>query len=111
MPGRARHAVRRPARIDPQTAGGLRGIDQPAFGVLRKEGLPERRGGEPVGSRGLQGRRQNLRDRLTMSVASQRIELKSAREIDLLRKAGQLAARILMELKGKIVAGMTTGDI
>ena len=43
--------------------------------------------------------------------SSQRIELKSPREIDLLRNAGQLAARILMELKRKIVAGMTTGEI
>jgi methionyl aminopeptidase len=47
-----------------------------------------------------------------MAVAqSTRIELKSPREIDLLRNAGRLAAKILMELKSKVVAGMTTHDI
>jgi len=47
-----------------------------------------------------------------MVVAQQsRIELKSPREIDLLRRAGHVAAEILMELKRQIVAGMTTRDI
>lgn len=40
-----------------------------------------------------------------------RIELKSAREIDLLRSAGHLSAKILMQLKAAVVAGMTTRDI
>jgi methionyl aminopeptidase len=47
-----------------------------------------------------------------MAVSSQsRIELKSPREIALLRQAGHVAAEILMMLKRKVVAGMTTGDI
>src|SRR5262245_49860748 len=47
-----------------------------------------------------------------MAVSQQsRIELKSPREIDLLRRAGHVAAEILMELKRKTVAGMTTRDI
>jgi methionyl aminopeptidase len=40
-----------------------------------------------------------------------RIELKSSREIDLLRRAGHLSARILMQLKRLVVAGMTTKDV
>jgi methionyl aminopeptidase len=40
-----------------------------------------------------------------------RIELKSAREIDLLRKAGHTAAEILLALKKQVVVGMTTQDI
>lgn len=40
-----------------------------------------------------------------------RIELKSPREIDLLRTAGQISAKILMALKQAVVAGMTTKDI
>lgn len=40
-----------------------------------------------------------------------RIELKSQREIDLLRKAGHVSAEILLALKQKIAAGMTTRDI
>src|SRR6266581_1388833 len=40
-----------------------------------------------------------------------RIELKSPREIDLLRKAGHVSAEILMALKMKITSGMTTRDI
>ena len=40
-----------------------------------------------------------------------RIELKSAREIDLLRNAGHVSADILMALKKSITAGMTTRDI
>lgn len=40
-----------------------------------------------------------------------RIELKSAREIDLLRQAGKVAAEILMGLKRQVAAGMTTLDI
>jgi methionyl aminopeptidase len=43
--------------------------------------------------------------------ATSRIELKSPREIDLLRKAGRLSADILMALKSKIVSGMSTRDI
>src|SRR5262245_52156676 len=39
------------------------------------------------------------------------IELKSAREIDLLREAGHTAAEILMQLKRSVVAGMTTKDV
>jgi methionyl aminopeptidase len=46
-----------------------------------------------------------------MAVAPSRIELKSPREIELLRQAGHLSAKILMELKKKVVAGMTTKDI
>lgn len=47
-----------------------------------------------------------------MAVVQQaRIELKSPREIDLLRSAGHVAAEILMELKSKITSGMTTRDI
>jgi methionyl aminopeptidase len=47
-----------------------------------------------------------------MAVAqTSRIELKSPREIDLLKKAGQVSAEILLELKKKIVSGMTTRDI
>jgi len=48
---------------------------------------------------------------VTVATQSPRIELKSAREIDLLRRAGRLAARILMELKRQIEPGMTTKDI
>jgi methionyl aminopeptidase len=40
-----------------------------------------------------------------------RIELKSPREIDLLRKAGHVSADILMALKKRIKSGMTTRDI
>jgi methionyl aminopeptidase len=40
-----------------------------------------------------------------------RIELKSPREIDLLRKAGQVSAEILLALKSKVTSGMTTKDI
>ena len=40
-----------------------------------------------------------------------RIELKSAREIGLLRVAGLLSARILMDLKAAVEVGMTTRDI
>ena len=40
-----------------------------------------------------------------------RIELKSPREIDLLRTAGQVSAKILMALKAQVVSGMTTQDI
>ena len=43
--------------------------------------------------------------------ASSRIELKSAREIDLLRKAGQVSAEILLALKSKTAGGMTTKDV
>src|SRR5258708_3382583 len=39
------------------------------------------------------------------------IELKSPREIELLRQAGHVAAEILMALKQNIVAGMTTKDV
>jgi methionyl aminopeptidase len=39
------------------------------------------------------------------------IELKSPREISLLRQAGHTAAEILMELQHCVVAGMTTRDI
>jgi len=39
------------------------------------------------------------------------LELKSPREVDLLRQAGQATAEILMELKRKVTAGMTTRDI
>jgi methionyl aminopeptidase len=39
------------------------------------------------------------------------IELKSPREIELLRKAGQVAAEILMDLKRSVAAEMTTRDI
>ena len=47
-----------------------------------------------------------------MAVAeSTRIELKSTREIDLLRAAGRLSAKILFELKAATVAVMTTRDI
>ncbi len=44
-------------------------------------------------------------------VQTSRIELKSPREIDLLRTAGQVSAKILMALKKSITAGMTTKDI
>lgn len=44
-------------------------------------------------------------------VQTSRIELKSPREIDLLRTAGQLSAKILMALKKAVVAGMTTQDV
>ena len=40
-----------------------------------------------------------------------RIELKSSREIDFLRKAGQVSAQILMALKAFTEAGMTTKDV
>ena len=40
-----------------------------------------------------------------------RIELKSPREIDLLRTAGHVAAEVLFSLKKSIVAGMTTREI
>ena len=39
------------------------------------------------------------------------IELKSPREIELLRQAGRVAADILMDLKRKTAAGMTTREI
>ena len=46
------------------------------------------------------------------SVARQaHIELKSPREIDLLCQAGRVAAKILMELKRSVAAGMTTKDV
>lgn len=44
-------------------------------------------------------------------VPHSRLELKSLREIDLLRKAGHLAAEILLDLKSQVVPGMTTRDI
>jgi len=44
-------------------------------------------------------------------VASQRIELKSPREIDLLRSAGRATAEILMELKKRVSAGLRTQDV
>src|SRR5262249_16780118 len=47
---------------------------------------------------------------MTVAQAS-RIELKSPREIDLLRKAGQAAAEILLALKARITGGMTTREI
>lgn len=40
-----------------------------------------------------------------------RIELKSPREIDLLRTVGHVSAKILMQLKSQTVAGMTTADV
>ena len=40
-----------------------------------------------------------------------RVELKSPREIDLLRKAGRISAEILLALKSKITSGMTTKEI
>ena len=44
-----------------------------------------------------------------MAVAqTSRIELKSPREIDLLRKAGRISAEILLELKSRMRRGMTT---
>lgn len=46
-----------------------------------------------------------------MVVTTARIELKSPREIDLLRKAGRTAAEILLDLKAAVMAGMTTLDI
>jgi len=46
-----------------------------------------------------------------MAATQSRIELKSAREIGLLRAAGHLSARILFELKAAVVPGMTTRDI
>jgi methionyl aminopeptidase len=46
-----------------------------------------------------------------MMAQATRIELKSVREIGLLRAAGHLSARILMQLKAAVVAGMTTRDI
>ncbi len=47
-----------------------------------------------------------------MAVAqSARIELKSPREIELLRRSGQVAAEILMALKRRVAAGMATRDI
>ena len=46
-----------------------------------------------------------------MVAQTSRIELKSPREIDLLRKAGHVSADILMALKSKVVSGMTTNDI
>jgi methionyl aminopeptidase len=39
------------------------------------------------------------------------IELKSPREIELLRQSGQVAAEILMALKRQVVVGMTTKDV
>jgi methionyl aminopeptidase len=44
-------------------------------------------------------------------VQTSRIELKSPREIDLLKKAGHLAAEILLEIRSKIQVGMTTREI
>src|ERR1700730_15080987 len=47
-----------------------------------------------------------------MAVARQaHIELKSPREVDLLRQSGRVAAEILRDLKRSVVAGMTTRDI
>lgn len=46
-----------------------------------------------------------------MLMRSSQIELKSAHEIDLMRQAGHLAARILMDLRKKVTAGMTTQEI
>jgi methionyl aminopeptidase len=40
-----------------------------------------------------------------------RIELKSPREIGLMRTAGRVAAKILMDLKRRVEVGMTTRDI
>ncbi len=45
------------------------------------------------------------------AVSQHRVELKSVREIDLLRQAGHLAAEILMGLRERVVEGMTTQDI
>lgn len=46
-----------------------------------------------------------------MVSATRHIELKTPREVELLRQAGQLVARILKELQAAVVAGMTTQDI
>lgn len=46
-----------------------------------------------------------------MATQASRIELKSPREIDLLRQVGRISAQILMELKRKITPGMTTRDV
>jgi methionyl aminopeptidase len=46
-----------------------------------------------------------------MAATVAHIELKSPREIDLLRQAGQLAAQILMALRQKVSAGMTTREV
>lgn len=46
-----------------------------------------------------------------MGAASGRIELKSPREVELLRKAGRSTADILLVLKSRVVPGMTTRDI
>lgn len=46
-----------------------------------------------------------------MGAQTSRIELKSAREIDLLRAVGHVAAEILMELKSSVQPGMTTADV
>src|ERR1017187_3003393 len=43
--------------------------------------------------------------------ATSRIGLSSTRESDLLRKAGQVSAEILLALKSKTVSGMTTKDV
>ena len=48
---------------------------------------------------------------MTVAVQGPRIELKSPREINLLRQAGHLSARILMDLKRRVEPGMTTRDI
>jgi methionyl aminopeptidase len=45
------------------------------------------------------------------AVNQSRIELKSPREINLLRQAGRLAAGILMDLERQVAVGMTTHDI
>src|SRR5690242_13975601 len=47
-----------------------------------------------------------------MAVAQpSRIELKSPREIDLLRNVGRVAAKILMDLKRQVTTDMTTKDV
>src|ERR1043165_2966308 len=46
-----------------------------------------------------------------MATTQSRIELKSSREIALLREVGHLSARILMDLKKRVTAGMTPKDV
>lgn len=48
---------------------------------------------------------------MTSGTRDTRIELKSAREIGLLRTVGRLSAKILMDLKRQVRAGMTTRDV
>ena len=84
---------------------------QPLLKVLREEGQIENFGCIASRSRSSQRSGADLRNEVDNRGETSRIELKSPREIDLLRQAGHVSADILMALKKKSESGRTTRDI